>query len=36
MMNPNLKLATMFIVVALGTVGTTAIAFAESEEHDED
>jgi len=32
MMNPNVKLATMFIV-ALGTVGTTATAFAESEEN---
>jgi hypothetical protein len=28
-MNPNIKLATMFIVVALGTIGTTAsTAFA--------
>src|SRR5918994_7128158 len=31
-MNPNAKLATMFIVVALGTAGTTATAFAESED----
>src|SRR5918998_688688 len=32
-MNLSAKLATMFlIVVALGTIGTTAIAFAQSEE----
>ena len=32
-MNLNAKLATMFlIVVALGTIGTTATAFAQSEE----
>ncbi|HEU4444242.1 MAG TPA: hypothetical protein VFR94_06185 [Nitrososphaeraceae archaeon] len=31
MMNPNLKLATMFIIVALGTIGTTATAFAETQ-----
>ena len=30
-MNSNVKLATMFIVVALGTVGTTATAFAQPE-----
>jgi hypothetical protein len=32
MVNPNVKLATMFIVVALGAIGTTATAFAQSEE----
>jgi hypothetical protein len=32
-MNLSAKLATMFlVVVALGTIGTTAIAFAQSEE----
>ncbi|MDQ3717592.1 MAG: hypothetical protein M3311_00385 [Thermoproteota archaeon] len=31
MMNSNVKLATMFIVVALGTIGTTATAFAQPE-----
>lgn len=31
MMNPNVKLATMFIL-ALGTIGTTATAFAQTEE----
>lgn len=31
MVSPNLKLATMFIV-ALGTIGTTATAFAQTEE----
>ncbi|MFL6483705.1 MAG: hypothetical protein ACJ70Z_03185 [Nitrososphaera sp.] len=30
-MNPDIKLATMFIV-AVGTIGTTATAFAQSEE----
>jgi hypothetical protein len=34
MMNPNLKLATMFIL-ALGTIGTTATAFAQTEEEEE-
>ena len=34
MMNPNVKLATMFIV-ALGTVGTTATAFAQTDEEEE-
>jgi|Tabmets5t2r1_1033131.scaffolds.fasta_scaffold12120_2 hypothetical protein len=32
MVNPNVKLATMFIVLALGTIGTTATAFAQPEE----
>ena len=32
MINPNVKLATMFIVV-LGTVGTTATAFADAPEN---
>lgn len=31
MINPNVKLATM-LIVALGTIGTTATAFAQSEE----
>ena len=35
-MNSNVKLATMFIVVALGTIGTTAIAFAETEDEEEE
>jgi hypothetical protein len=34
MMNPNVKLATMFIL-ALGTIGTTATAFAQTEEEQE-
>ena len=34
MMNPKVKLATMFIV-ALGTVGTTATAFAQTDEEEE-
>jgi hypothetical protein len=34
MMNPNVKLATMFIL-ALGTIGTTATAFAQTEEEEE-
>jgi hypothetical protein len=34
MMNPSLKLAAMFIV-ALGTIGTTATAFAQAEEEEE-
>ena len=34
-MNPNVKLATMFIL-ALGTIGTTATAFAQTEEEEED
>ena len=33
-MNPNVKLATMFIL-ALGTIGTTATAFAQTEEEEE-
>ena len=33
-MNPNIKLATMFIL-ALGTIGTTATAFAQTEEEEE-
>jgi len=35
MMNPRVKLATMFIV-ALGTIGTAATAFAQTEEETED
>ena len=34
MMNPNVKLATVFIL-ALGTIGTTATAFAQTEEEEE-
>ncbi len=34
MMNLNVKLATMFIL-ALGTIGTTATAFAQTEEEEE-
>jgi hypothetical protein len=34
MMNPNVKLATMFIL-ALATIGTTATAFAQTEEEEE-
>jgi len=34
-MNPNVKLATMFIL-ALGTIGTTATAFAQTEEDEEE
>ena len=34
-MNPKVKLATMFIV-ALGTIGTAATAFAQTEEETED
>jgi hypothetical protein len=34
-MNPNVKLATMFIL-ALGIIGTTATAFAQTEEDEEE
>jgi Trk K+ transport system NAD-binding subunit len=37
MMDPNLKLATMLIIVALGTVGTTTVtAFADTDDDEED
>jgi hypothetical protein len=36
-MDPNLKLATMLIIVALGTVGTTtATAFAATDDEEDD
>ena len=37
-MDPNLKLATMLIIVALGTVGTTTAttAFADTDDEEED
>ena len=35
--DPNLKLATMLIIVALGTVGTTTVtAFADTDDDEED
>jgi hypothetical protein len=37
MMDPNLKLATMLIIVALGTVGTTTVtAFADTDDEEDD